>query len=95
MASASAQREEAMLHNYKVEHAALGSFVSGPERLLAKEREKLKHLKCLQWYCQRCGVEALPHRQAEGAQKAGRTQCCLTGSYHLLHSEVLGLCGFQ
>ena len=51
-----------------MEQEALGSsLLSGPEGVLAKEGEKLKHLKCLQWYGRRYGMEALRHRQAEGA----------------------------
>lgn len=40
-----------------------GSLLTGPEGLLAKERENLKQLKCLRRYRQRYGVEALLHRQ--------------------------------
>ena len=39
------------------------SLLTGPEGLLAKERENLKRLKCLRRYRQRYGVEALLHRQ--------------------------------
>ncbi|KAJ7317809.1 hypothetical protein JRQ81_003971 [Phrynocephalus forsythii] len=39
------------------------SLLTGPEGLLAKERENLKRLKYLKRYRQRYGVEALLHRQ--------------------------------
>ncbi|NXY38450.1 KANL2 protein, partial [Pomatorhinus ruficollis] len=39
------------------------SLLTGPEGLMAKERENLKRLKCLRRYRQRYGVEALLHRQ--------------------------------
>ncbi|NXH14491.1 KANL2 protein, partial [Bucco capensis] len=39
------------------------SLLTGPEGLMAKERESLKRLKCLRRYRQRYGVEALLHRQ--------------------------------
>lgn len=39
------------------------SLLTGPEGLLAKERENLKRLKYLRRYRQRYGVEALLHRQ--------------------------------
>lgn len=39
------------------------SLLTGPEGLLAKERDNLKRLKCLRRYRQRYGVEALLHRQ--------------------------------
>ncbi|NWJ06308.1 KANL2 protein, partial [Crypturellus undulatus] len=39
------------------------SLLTGPEGLMAKERENLKRLKCLRRYRQRFGVEALLHRQ--------------------------------
>ncbi|XP_017692104.1 PREDICTED: KAT8 regulatory NSL complex subunit 2 [Lepidothrix coronata] len=38
-------------------------LLTGPEGLMAKERENLKRLKCLRRYRQRYGVEALLHRQ--------------------------------
>ncbi|KFQ10556.1 KAT8 regulatory NSL complex subunit 2, partial [Haliaeetus albicilla] len=38
------------------------SLLTGPEGLMAKERENLKRLKCLRRYRQRYGVEALLHR---------------------------------
>ncbi|XP_042533509.1 KAT8 regulatory NSL complex subunit 2 [Dipodomys merriami] len=58
------EKKRRYLHNRKVEHEALGSsLLTGPEGLLAKERENLKRLKCLRRYRQRYGVEALLHRQ--------------------------------
>ncbi|XP_040834328.1 KAT8 regulatory NSL complex subunit 2 isoform X1 [Ochotona curzoniae] len=58
------EKKRRYLHNRKVEHEALGgSLLTGPEGLLAKERENLKQLKCLRRYRQRYGVEALLHRQ--------------------------------
>ncbi|KAK7801894.1 hypothetical protein U0070_013498 [Myodes glareolus] len=67
------EKKRRYLHNRKVEHEALGKFdvvesacsslLTGPEGLLAKERENLKRLKCLRRYRQRYGVEALLHRQ--------------------------------
>ncbi|EMP31230.1 Putative protein C12orf41 like protein [Chelonia mydas] len=57
------------------------SLLTGPEGLLAKERENLKQLKCLRRYRQRYGVEALLHRQlkerrmlaTEGAAQQDKT----------------------
>ncbi|XP_006755551.1 PREDICTED: KAT8 regulatory NSL complex subunit 2 isoform X3 [Myotis davidii] len=58
------EKKRRYLHNRKVEHEALGSsLLTGPEGLLAKERDNLKRLKCLRRYRQRYGVEALLHRQ--------------------------------
>ncbi|XP_013361170.1 PREDICTED: KAT8 regulatory NSL complex subunit 2 [Chinchilla lanigera] len=58
------EKKRRYLHNRRVEHEALGSsLLTGPEGLLAKERENLKRLKCLRRYRQRYGVEALLHRQ--------------------------------
>ncbi|XP_076412813.1 KAT8 regulatory NSL complex subunit 2 isoform X2 [Peromyscus maniculatus bairdii] len=58
------EKKRRYLHSRKVEHEALGnSLLTGPEGLLAKERENLKRLKCLRRYRQRYGVEALLHRQ--------------------------------
>ncbi|XP_037370542.1 KAT8 regulatory NSL complex subunit 2 isoform X2 [Talpa occidentalis] len=58
------EKKRRYLHNRRIEHEALGgSLLTGPEGLLAKERENLKRLKCLRRYRQRYGVEALLHRQ--------------------------------
>lgn len=58
------EKKRRYLHNRKIEHEALGSnLLTGPEGLLAKERENLKRLKCLRRYRQRYGAEALLHRQ--------------------------------
>ena len=58
------EKKRCYLHSRKMEHEALGSsLLTGPEGLLAKERENLKRLKCLRRYRQRYGVEALLHRQ--------------------------------
>jgi len=67
-----------------VEHEALGSspFI-GPEGLLAKEGENLKHLKCRPQYDQHYGGEALLHRQlkerrilaTDGAAQWAHTIC--------------------
>ncbi|XP_066471859.1 KAT8 regulatory NSL complex subunit 2 isoform X2 [Tiliqua scincoides] len=58
------EKKRRYLHSRKVEHEAIGSsLLTGPEGLLAKERENLKRLKYLRRYRQRYGVEALLHRQ--------------------------------
>ncbi|XP_053868935.1 KAT8 regulatory NSL complex subunit 2 isoform X3 [Malaclemys terrapin pileata] len=58
------EKKRRYLHSRKGEHEAIGSsLLTGPEGLLAKERENLKQLKCLRRYRQRYGVEALLHRQ--------------------------------
>ncbi|ELV13911.1 hypothetical protein TREES_T100011091 [Tupaia chinensis] len=58
------EKQRRYLHNRKVEHEALGSrLLTGPEGLLAKERDNFKRLKCLRQYRQLYGVEALLHRQ--------------------------------
>ncbi|XP_027763669.1 KAT8 regulatory NSL complex subunit 2 isoform X2 [Empidonax traillii] len=58
------EKKRRFLHSRKVEHEAIGSsLLTGPEGLMAKERENLKRLKCLRRYRQRYGVEALLHRQ--------------------------------
>ncbi|XP_066841916.1 KAT8 regulatory NSL complex subunit 2 isoform X3 [Anser cygnoides] len=58
------EKKRRFLHSRKGEHEAIGnSLLTGPEGLMAKERENLKRLKCLRRYRQRYGVEALLHRQ--------------------------------
>ncbi|XP_042748766.1 KAT8 regulatory NSL complex subunit 2 [Lagopus leucura] len=58
------EKKRRFLHSRKAEHEAVGSsLLTGPEGLMAKERENLKRLKCLRRYRQRYGVEALLHRQ--------------------------------
>ncbi|XP_062975848.1 KAT8 regulatory NSL complex subunit 2 isoform X2 [Elgaria multicarinata webbii] len=58
------EKKRRYLHSRKVEHETIGSsLLTGPEGLLAKERENLKRLKYLRRYRQRYGVEALLHRQ--------------------------------
>ncbi|XP_031464302.1 KAT8 regulatory NSL complex subunit 2 isoform X2 [Phasianus colchicus] len=58
------EKKRRYLHSRKAEHDAVGSsLLTGPEGLMAKERENLKRLKCLRRYRQRYGVEALLHRQ--------------------------------
>uniref|UniRef100_A0A7M4DZS9 KAT8 regulatory NSL complex subunit 2 n=2 Tax=Crocodylus porosus TaxID=8502 RepID=A0A7M4DZS9_CROPO len=58
------EKKRRYLHSRKVEHEAIGSsLLTGPEGLMAKERENLKRLKCLRRYRRRYGVEALLHRQ--------------------------------
>ncbi|KAM6330745.1 KAT8 regulatory NSL complex subunit 2 isoform 3-T3 [Alca torda] len=58
------EKKRRYLHSRKGEHEAIGnSLLTGPEGLMAKERENLKRLKCLRRYRQRYGVEALLHRQ--------------------------------
>uniref|UniRef100_A0A8C6ZRK6 KAT8 regulatory NSL complex subunit 2 n=1 Tax=Nothoprocta perdicaria TaxID=30464 RepID=A0A8C6ZRK6_NOTPE len=58
------EKKRRYLHSRKGEHEAIGSsLLTGPEGLMAKERENLKRLKCLRRYRQRFGVEALLHRQ--------------------------------
>ncbi|XP_008102236.1 KAT8 regulatory NSL complex subunit 2 isoform X2 [Anolis carolinensis] len=58
------EKKRHYLHSRKVEHETIGSsLLTGPEGLLAKERENLKRLKYLRRYRQRYGVEALLHRQ--------------------------------
>ncbi|XP_054033310.1 KAT8 regulatory NSL complex subunit 2 [Dryobates pubescens] len=58
------EKKRRFLHSHRAEHEAMGnSLLTGPEGLLAKERESLRRLKCLRRYRQRYGVEALLHRQ--------------------------------
>ncbi|EPY86193.1 KAT8 regulatory NSL complex subunit 2 [Camelus ferus] len=85
------EKKRRYLHNRKVEHEALGKFyassnkllwvqrsslLTGPEGLLAKERENLKRLKCLRRYRQRYGVEALLHRQLKERRMLATDDIC-------------------
>ncbi|KFP80047.1 KAT8 regulatory NSL complex subunit 2, partial [Acanthisitta chloris] len=52
------------------------SLLTGPEGLMAKERESLKRLRCLRRYRQRYGVEALRERRVmatDGAAQQAHT----------------------
>lgn len=69
------------------------SLLTGPEGLLAKERENLKRLKYLRRYRQRYGVEALLHRQLKERRMLateGAAQQVLESGCTFMCSESLG-----
>ncbi|XP_009072737.1 PREDICTED: KAT8 regulatory NSL complex subunit 2, partial [Acanthisitta chloris] len=71
------EKKRQFLHSRRGEHEAIGSsLLTGPEGLMAKERESLKRLRCLRRYRQRYGVEALRERRVmatDGAAQQAHT----------------------
>lgn len=66
------------------------SLLTGPEGLMAKERENLKRLKCLRRYRQRYGVEALLHRQLKE-----RRMLATDGAAQQVRRQLRACLGFE